>query len=951
MALRDKVKGAAKDIGVEGGVFLGADAISGLANGDSLMKTFLKTLKDVLLWTVSWNVAMKGMFGDMTSGIKAAIVSTGALEAGLRKMGDAAQKAKDDLEDARDALKANAGESWAASEVDRMKDLKRTVEALTPALEEASSTWSVLGNGLEEFKSKATRAAAESGLLGGAIGFLSNGLAVALPIISTLGGLRLAKWFAEWGTAAKAAKVEVAGEWISKFSFGLLGADKATSILAKGARVLSVGLRLMPWAIVATLAISAAGALMGYYNALRHASEAALRMSNASADNIEKLSTQIRHTKTFEDQMRNVGDALDYSTKMYEQWLETISRGKSETEQTAAANALLAANLAVEKAKSTGPGYGSEAIIRQQDAARRQQETGMDIALQNASPEGKVRLLRERARISGEKATAGFAENAAYDKTNADVEKMTADEKQGVSSQYMKWLRGIALRKQILVLQGKDSPAALAASAELQKLEGTNKSYVTASTGDINDEISEMEAHPPRMHADAILLDRKRYEMQMASGSEISRNEGRVAQIVAGGGKEAFPGERAVLEARSDALKKQMQAAPDLKDQQQRSEAEAANAEIELTLARAKQGIEEKIADSQARGFDLVMQQFSATHKMLAAEEDAEFAKARNRGGDVDKDAMQIIRTKIAANNKAREIAVEEHAISKAGLDSESNIAEMKERGSDREEKAAQFQIDAMKKQLAIGLHLSDEEKQNYTNRIKVAEFELARAKERHQLERDGIVARINASKLESEGALEASRGNFSGAAAKEQQAQQIRDAANYRERLAENIEKFGAGKGKTVTDRQEADIRAARERSAEAYRNSKYRELQEGRLGLSYNAADQQKLIGMQDQDKWNAAYQEAKSRLPATASGAKEAAKIAGEQTRQEILSGVGGPVVSSLARIGLGGGVADPTIGIRERIAKNTERTANAVEKMANGDDMEDQPAPRPDAWSSQ
>ena len=205
MALRDAVKAGKKDIGAVGGVFIGASAINDIANGESALKVFLKTLKDVALWTVSWRLSLLGAFGAINGGIKSAIASTGALEAGLRRMGDAAQKAKDELDAAQESLKARAGESWAASEVDRMKDLKAAVEAITPAVSEASKEWDVLGNGMSEFSSKAVRAGAESGVLGGAIGFVSKALSALLPVVAVVSGLKLAGWFS--GLAASMTRL------------------------------------------------------------------------------------------------------------------------------------------------------------------------------------------------------------------------------------------------------------------------------------------------------------------------------------------------------------------------------------------------------------------------------------------------------------------------------------------------------------------------------------------------------------------------------------------------------------------------------------------------------------------------------------------------------------------------------------------------------------------------
>ena len=308
---------------------------------------------------------------------------------------------------------------------------------------------------------------------------------------------------------------------------------------------------------------------------------------------------------------------------------------------------------------------------------------------------------------------------------------------------------------------------------------------------------------------------------------------------------------------------------------------------------------------------------------------------------------MLAIDTRRKAGKRDFNIAREEHEIAKAGLASETEIAHMKDRGFEREEKAAQSQIDAMEKQLKLGEHLSPEEKQAYKDKIAAAKFELGLSKERHALERQGIAARLNVSRLESEAASAAARGDLASSNAKSLEAQKIMDAENYRQRLAENRGKYGPDQAKAKTNEQETEIQAARTRAADDYRKAKGRELEEGRLGLSYNADDHRRLRTMQDQDKFRSAFNEAKKSL--NYQDPKLAAQIAMQQTRQEIIGSAGGPVVSSLARIGLGGGVSDPVLTVQQRIAVLTEKmneTLGRIEKQGTGGGN----VPGEDYWSN-
>jgi hypothetical protein len=72
--------------GLVGGAIIGATAIAGLAQGESKLKTIATALKDVVLWTASWNLTLSRLFVSFGSGIRSVLSGTGSIEAALRKL-------------------------------------------------------------------------------------------------------------------------------------------------------------------------------------------------------------------------------------------------------------------------------------------------------------------------------------------------------------------------------------------------------------------------------------------------------------------------------------------------------------------------------------------------------------------------------------------------------------------------------------------------------------------------------------------------------------------------------------------------------------------------------------------------------------------------------------------------------------------------------------------------
>ena len=80
------IKQNLKAPGLVGGAIIGATAIAGLAQGESKLKTIATALKDVVLWTASWNLMLSRLFVSFGSGIRSVLAGTGSIEAALKKL-------------------------------------------------------------------------------------------------------------------------------------------------------------------------------------------------------------------------------------------------------------------------------------------------------------------------------------------------------------------------------------------------------------------------------------------------------------------------------------------------------------------------------------------------------------------------------------------------------------------------------------------------------------------------------------------------------------------------------------------------------------------------------------------------------------------------------------------------------------------------------------------------
>jgi hypothetical protein len=289
-------------------------------------------------------------------------------------------------------------------------------------------------------------------------------------------------------------------------------------------------------------------------------------------------------------------------------------------------------------------------------------------------------------------------------------------------------------------------------------------------------------------------------------------------------------------------------------------------------------------------------------------------------------------------------------ALGRADLAAEREIAALRDRGFEREEKTAEARINALKEQRDVELDFGNAQAASEIEpRIAAAERELRLAQERNKLERETIAARLRAAEAENAASVAAARGQFAVADAKLAQAQKIRDAEDDKQSLDRYRDLYGnEDQAQLALGKDQQARQLAREAQADVFRATKGRELEEGRLAASGTGDDARKLTLMQDVDEFRKTFGEASKALGP--GHAQEAAGYALQQTQQSIMMQQSPVVASAMQRIGGGGGVADPTIGVQQRIAAIAEEQRELLRALVKQGDGEMHPnEPAKDEWS--
>lgn len=427
------------------GVGLGAAQIAG---SESKLKGIASVLATILTFKAGLAAMFVGTFSKAKDAMSNLIKESGSLEAALRRIGKAAEDAGTAYAKAKDKMKAGAGAAWAESEITNTKNMTRAVEAMTPAVTAASNSWAKITGGLGTAKSELAKAAAESGVLGSAIGFLSKAGQVLAVTLTAISVKPLVGFLFGLGGAAKVSAAALGSmSGASMRSSAILnGLSRATGISraafaswgSTALRAVGIIAKLSGIGVVISVLAAVAGAVYSYIKRMDESVAAAERISRASLEASRANNALIASMVTAEDKAGALASTLDELTSSYKKYLDMIGSGKKagDIEFDAAERAYKLAQANATKAGNTGPlqgaGSGTESALHSAVVSNALKKQGLEEEMASASPERKAEMLRAVSAKASERAAGGEAEIAGKSKTDIGLAQVNADEQEAL---------------------------------------------------------------------------------------------------------------------------------------------------------------------------------------------------------------------------------------------------------------------------------------------------------------------------------------------------------------------------------------------------------------------------------------------------------------------------------------------------------------------------------------
>jgi len=177
------IKQNLKAPGLVGGAIIGATAIAGLAQGESKLKTIATALKDVVLWTASWNLALSRLFVSFGSGIRSVLSGTGSIEAALKKLSS--------MQDLQKVFTPLAGGAEAAKvKVAALVNLAASKHLSFESVANAAKNMHILSDGAAGSVEDLNRLASVSKVTGISIGELGNAVgSLSIDSLKNMGAI------------------------------------------------------------------------------------------------------------------------------------------------------------------------------------------------------------------------------------------------------------------------------------------------------------------------------------------------------------------------------------------------------------------------------------------------------------------------------------------------------------------------------------------------------------------------------------------------------------------------------------------------------------------------------------------------------------------------------------------------------------------------------------------
>lgn len=322
-----------------------------------------------------------------------------------------------------------------------------------------------------------------------------------------------------------------------------------------------------------------------------------------------------------------------------------------------------------------------------------------------------------------------------------------------------------------------------------------------------------------------------------------------------------------------------------------------------------------------AAGFREALERRAAS-PIIREERAIQDLRGRQRGGENHaaeiqqrERALVIMRERLEVNQQANEEGAMQLAeqirterkmqdLRYEDVNVERQIARLRDRGFDREEKAAEARLDALRGQQQVMRTFDDEQgEEDVQGRIDAAERELRLMRQRAQLQREMDASHLRVLEIETNAANAAVQNQFEDADRLQKEAIAKRDDLEKRRSFEEKMDSgaYSEESARIAVEEEQAQREREREARRIEFRTKAARDIEMGSLAASGNAEDADKFIRMQNED---ALREKIREGLAAGLSS-NEATSLAVPQILNQIAQSRGPVVASGIQRIGGGGG----------------------------------------------
>lgn len=601
----------------------------------------------------------------------------------LGRFAGGADAAKDSIEEvttaheaAKKALMDKFGSPFVSKDVENTKNWTGAIQAILPAVADVSDWFGRMFQGMRNLTGEFAKWIAESGIAGAALRALAIILSVVAAGASAIGAVKLTLWlregavsFANFGAAANWARTNVL-----RFTGSAMAAEVAAKAVTISMRILSRAMRLLAFVGLVGLLLEIAGAIKGMADASAETIKEMQDLRAAQDEANRSLENQISNIETLTDKHEAFQAALQATQKAFDELEESMKPGQAANYYDQRLANYKKQQELLQNAQGAGVTASPELIREQFEQQESQRRSAEAAAMQAASPEGKIELMKARQERLEERTKVGLAMPEAEEATKASIQDL---------SQKRDMLKSPAGRKNKFFESPEERSQRISIENEMIQQQENSQSPTDRASGALErikaaGQLRDMQKNPERTPEQMAILSAKAGQYAEMSPEDLHSEKNRQ-------NAELIKAEDIKKNAKSES--EQLAGMPNA----------TKNAQIEVDLANEKAQIEEKIAGTKKTGLDLVQQQHDIAMELLDAEK-----KAMDARTDTSEAEKTTLGNRRRSEIQSFEISKLEHANTLTSLDAEEKKSALKDRGFNRTRQESAIAIQALDKEIDI---------------------------------------------------------------------------------------------------------------------------------------------------------------------------------------------------------------------------------------------------------